>query len=164
MARPSAKFQIIGLDKMLSNLDNYYDKIVVELDNEMESAFVNMTTTAKQIFPNPENPKDKPEYSDIRSSIRYKKNKTLDYSLIAGRGSDPQNPKQALPAYIEFGTGRYFPQYPGKDKEWQTLAKEYYKNGRGWLRPSPYFYPTFTSWMRVLISNMQRILDRNERL
>jgi len=67
-------------------------------------------------------------------------------------------------SYIEFGTGRYFPNYPGKEKEWQDLARQYYKNGKGWMRPSPYFYPTVKSYFIILVNNLQRIFKKDERL
>jgi hypothetical protein len=82
----------------------------------------------------------------------------FSYELIAGKGSDP------MAAYIEFGTGKYFPQYPGKEPEWQKLAKQYYINGRGWMTPSPYFYPSVTSGIVSLVNNIKQIFKRNERL
>jgi hypothetical protein len=69
-----------------------------------------------------------------------------------------------MAAYIEFGTGRYFPQYPGKEKEWQDLAREFYVNGKGFMRPAPYLYPSVKSGLVSLLSNIKQIFARNERL
>ena len=80
------------------------------------------------------------------------------YQLSAGDPGDP------MAAYIEFGTGKYFPQYPGKEAEWQALAREYYVNGTGWMRPAPYFYPSVTSGLVSLQSNIKQVLKRDERL
>ena len=119
-----------------------------------------MATNAKQLFPDGRTGVrgQTQMYSEIRASIRSEKKMPFKYELIAGKGTDP------MPAYIEFGTGRYFPKYPGKEKEWQALAKEYYVNGRGWMMPSPYFYPSVTSGMVSLVNHIKQIFKRNERL
>jgi len=44
------------------------------------------------------------------------------------------------------------------------LAKQYYKNGKGWMYPSPYFYPSVTSGIVSLVNNIKQIFKRNERL
>lgn len=137
---------ITGIDKALSGVQSNYDKIIAEIDHEMNASVELMATNAKLAFE-----LDLPE---IRNSIRAKKNSFLNYSLIAGtKNSD-------LAAYIEFGTGKYFNLYPGKEKEWQKLAKNYYKNGKGVTRPHPYLYPSFTSGLVSLISNIKQVIKR----
>jgi len=137
---------ITGIDKALSGVQSNYDKIITEIDREMAASVEQMSTNAKIAFD-----LDIPE---IKQSIRSKKNKFLDYSLIAGTPNSP------LAAYIEFGTGRYFTLYPGKEKEWQELAYNYYKNGKGRTRPHPYLYPSFTSGLVSLISNIKQVIKR----
>lgn len=137
---------ITGIDKALNGVKSNYDNIVNEIDAEMYASVELMATTAKAAFE-----LDLPE---IRNSIRAKKNGFLNYSLIAGTGNSP------LAAYIEFGTGPFFKQYPGKEKEWQELAKNYYKNGKGVTRPHPYLYPSFKSGLVSLISNIKQVIKR----
>ena len=137
---------ITGIDKALSEVQLNYDKIITEIDHEMNASVELMVTNAKQAFE-----LDLPE---IRNSIMSKKNGFLNYSLIAGtKNSD-------LAAYIEFGTGKYFNLYPGKEKEWQELAKNYYKNGKGVTKPHPYLYPSFKSGLVSLISNIKQVIKR----
>jgi len=144
MARMTAT--ITGIDKALSGVKSNYDKIINEIDHEMNASVELMVTNAKAAFY-----LDVPE---VKQSIRSKKNGFLYYSLMAGKGNDP------LAAYIEFGTGRYFTLYPGKEKEWQDLAYNYYKNGKGVTRPNPYLYPAFKSGLVSLISNIKQVIKR----
>lgn len=141
---------IQGLRQTLFSLQKKADARFQEIDMELGAGVEMMATTAKSIF-SADNPQ-------IRASIRSIKVKPFMYELVAGYGDDP------MAAYIEFGTGRYFPQYPGKEAEWQALARQYYVNGEGWMRPAPYFYPSVKSGLVSLQSNIKQVLKRNERL
>jgi len=141
---------IKGLNKIISDLKSSSDNRLEEVDNEMYASTELMATVAKKIFSSPNN--------QIRNSIRAIKNRPFVYELIAGYGDDP------MAAYIEFGTGRYFPNYPGKEAEWQALARQYYVNGKGWMRPAPYMYPSVMSGLVSLQSNIKQVLNRDERL
>ena len=149
MARP-LNISIQGLTKTIQQLKAASDGRLKEVDMEMAAGTEMMATVAKGIFS-----ADNPE---IRASIRSNKVRPFVYELTAGYGDDP------MAAYIEFGTGKYFPQYPGKEAAWQALAREYYVNGRGWMRPAPYFYPSVISGLVSLQSNIKQVLDRDERL
>lgn len=143
-------FRIRGVDETFNKLNKSIEKINLQIDNEMAAGVEAMALNAKAIFSS--------DNAEIRASIRSKKVKDFSYELIAGRGDDP------MAAYIEFGTGRYFANYPGKEKEWQDLARQYYVNGKGWMRPAPYLYPSVTSGIVSLESNIKNILSKNERL
>ena len=159
MAKPLS-LKITGLNETFNALGSKVDAIKKEVDNEMAASVELMATTSKQLFPSGRASVkgETQKYAEIRASIRADKKMPFNYELIAGNGNDP------MPAYIEFGTGRYFPKYPGKEKEWQKLAKEYYINGKGWMMPSPYFYPSVTSGMAGLVNHIKQIFKRNERL
>lgn len=160
MARKTLNIRITGVEETFSKLKDKYNSAMQEVDREMGASIEQMATTAKSIFPNG-NPSIKGEtqkYAEIRASIRVEKNKPLNYTLISGKKGDDMS------AYIEFGTGRYFPRYPGKEKEWQNLAKDFYKNGKGWMYPSPYLYPSVTGGLISLVNNIKQIFKRNERL
>ena len=149
MAR-ALNINVQGLTKTISQLKAASDGRLKEVDMEMAAGTEMMATVAKGIFS-----ADNPE---IRASIRSNKVRPFVYELTAGYGDDP------MAAYIEFGTGKYFPQYPGKEAAWQALAREYYVNGRGWMRPAPYFYPSVISGLVSLQSNIKQVLDRDVRL
>jgi hypothetical protein len=160
MARSPLNIRITGVDATFATLKDKYNSAMMEVDREMAASTEQMATTAKSLFPGG-NAAIKGEtqiYAQIRATIRSEKIRPYSYSLVAGKSGDD------MPAYIEFGTGRYFPQYPGKEKEWQNLAKQYYKNGKGWMKPSPYFYPSVTSGVISLVNNIKQIFKRNERL
>jgi len=164
MAVKPLTYKITGINETFSNLNKVIDKRFEEIDNEMAANVEMMATIAKQKFPSPERTKERDKYTTIRASIRTKKNRDFNYSLIAGYGNNPKNPDHAMAAYIEFGTGRFFPLYIGKEKEWQELAKQYEINGRGWMMPSPYLYPAVKEGLVKLLATIKKILDRNERL
>lgn len=151
---------IQGLRQTIFALQQKADGRLKEIDMEMAAGVEQMATTAKSIFPsgNPLIKGQRTVYTKIRATIRSKKNFPYNYSLIAGTLIDP------MAAYIEFGTGKYFPQYPGKEAEWQQLASQYYVNGEGFMRPSPYFYPSVRSGLVSLQSNIKQVLKRDERL
>lgn len=159
MAKPLS-LKITGINETFNALKSKTDAIKNEVDNEMAASVELMATTAKQLFPSGRAAiKGQTQaYAQIRASIRADKKMPFSYELIAGKASDP------MAAYIEFGTGKYFPQYPGKEPEWQKLAKQYYINGRGWMTPSPYFYPSVTSGIVSLVNNIKQIFKRDERL
>jgi hypothetical protein len=138
--------RITGVNKALSGVKSNYDKIINEIDREVNASVELMATNAKSAF--------ELNLPEIRNSIRAKKNAFLYYSLIAGRSNSP------LAAYIEFGTGRYFSSYIGKEKEWQDLARNYYKNGKGKTPSHPYLYPSFKSGLVSLISNIKQVIKR----
>jgi len=160
MAKKTLNIRITGVQETFAKLKDKYNSAMMEVDREMAASTEQMATTAKSLFPGG-NAVIKGEtqiYAQIRATIRSEKIRPYSYSLVAGKSGDD------MPAYIEFGTGRYFPQYPGKEKEWQNLAKQYYKNGKGWMKPSPYFYPSVTSGVISLVNNIKQIFKRNERL
>ncbi len=164
MTTQPLKIRISGLEETFANLNKAVDKRFNEVDNEMAASVEMMATTAKQIFPSPEREKERDKYTAIRASIRSAKNADFNYTLSAGYGNDPKNPDHAMAAYIEFGTGRFFPLYIGKEKEWQDLALQYKRSGRGWMMPSPYFYPAVTQGFSKLMLAIKQILTRDERL
>ena len=151
---------IKGLRQTIAALKAAADDRLKEVDMEMAAGTELMATTAKRIFPtgNPNIKGQTRKYARIRGSITSIKNRPFVYTLTAGNEGDP------MAAYIEFGTGKYFPQYPGKDAAWQELARQYYINGEGMMRPAPYFYPSVISGLVSLQSNIKQVLDRDERL
>lgn len=47
-------------------------------------------------------------------------------------------------AYFEFGTGKYYLEYKSElTSEWQSIAADYFVNGKGRLDRKPYLYPSF---------------------
>jgi HK97 gp10 family phage protein len=64
-------------------------------------------------------------------------------------------------AYVEFGTGPNFKDYPGKSSLWKKLAADFFVDGSGKINPHPYFYPTVTKNIVKLQNNIKNILSKN---
>ena len=140
--------KISGLDQTLSNLKKRVDKIKLEIDAEMGASVETMATDAKRLLP--------AQYGALRSSISARKIADFKYMLSANKDYAP---------YVEFGTGDYAAKYvPSLEKEWQDLASQYYKNGKGTTDKSPYFYPSVTKGYKKLFETIKSILNRDERL
>lgn len=91
--------------------------------------------------------------SQIAQSIRaYPKNDGLTWSVDVG--------VEPMSAYIEFGTGRFVQVPPG----WENIAWHYYVNGKGYLRPFPYFYPAYYKgrrrYKKDLKDSLNYLIDR----
>jgi len=147
MAKGIANFKITGIKEALNKIDKNYNVILNTIDNEMEAGVLLMATNAKILF--------KPDLPEIRRSIRSVKYGFLNYALIAGTANDP------LAAYIEFGTGKYFSKYPGKEIEWQKLANIFYVDGKGRTYPQPYLYPAVKSGLVTMLSNIKNTINKN---
>ena len=62
-------------------------------------------------------------------------------------------------AYMEFGTGQFAERYlTDLPEEWQELAAQFYKNGRGMIPDQPYLYPAFAAERERLIRNIKEAL------
>lgn len=55
-------------------------------------------------------------------------------------------------AYMEFGTGVYVKVAP----EWKDYAWQFYVNGKGRLRATPYLYPAYTKHRKLLRQNFEK--------
>lgn len=62
--------------------------------------------------------------------------------------------QNALPmgAYIEFGTGVYVK----VADEWRDMAWQFYVNGKGRLRATPYMYPAFQKGRKIFIEALRK--------
>lgn len=62
--------------------------------------------------------------------------------------------QNALPmgAYIEFGTGVYVKVAP----EWKDMAWQFYVNGKGRLRATPYMYPAYVKGRKIFIEALRK--------
>lgn len=62
--------------------------------------------------------------------------------------------QNALPmgAYIEFGTGVYVK----VADEWRDMAWQFYVNGKGRLRATPYMYPAYVKGRKIFIEALRK--------
>lgn len=66
-----------------------------------------------------------------------------------------------LAAYIEFGTGASAAGYvPTLPKEFQTIARSYYINGKGTLIKQPFLLPSYFSEQPIFINKIKAIVKK----
>lgn len=116
---------------------------IAEVDAEIGAHAEMMATNAKNIVP--------VDTGRLKTSITAKKNSELDYTLVAGTD---------YAAYIEFGTGPYAASYvPTLSEEWQSIAKQFYVNGKGRMPARPYLYPSVEKYKESLTKVIESIIN-----
>ena len=141
------KLDMAAFNKSMNSLD----KAFVERLDKIEKAFVksmqDMEAQATAAAP-----VGKVNGGRLKNSINYKEIGKLSYEL---RADAP------YAAYVEFGTGQYFANYPGKDAYWQEIASKFKKNGQGRTDAQPFFYPTVNKNIAKLKTRIKTILSKN---
>lgn len=138
------KLDMAAFNKSMNSLD----KAFVERLDKIEKAFIksmkDMEVEAIAAAP--------VDTGKLKSSIHQVEVGKLSYQL---RADAP------YAAYVEFGTGQYFANYPGKDSYWQEIASKFKKNGQGRTDAQPFFYPTVNKNIAKLKTRIKTILSKN---
>ena len=138
------KLNMAAFNKSMNSLD----KAFVERLDKIEKAFIKsmqtMETEATAAAP--------VDTGRLKSSIKQVEVGKLSYQL---RADAP------YAAYVEFGTGQYFANYPGKEAYWQEIASKFKKNGQGRTDAQPFFYPTVNKNIAKLKTRIKTILSKN---
>ena len=139
------KVDMAAFNKSMNSLD----KAFVERLEKIEKAFVKSMETmeAEAIAAAPLG-----ETGRLKASIKKVEVGKLSYEL---RADAP------YAAYVEFGTGQYFANYPGKDAYWQEIASKFKKNEQGRTDAQPFFYPTVNKNIAKLKTRIKTILSKN---
>ena len=139
-----AKVDMNAFNKSLNSLD----KAFIERLDKIEKAFVksmkDMEAEATAAAP--------VDTGKLKQSIEWAEVGKLSYELRANTN---------YAAYVEFGTGQFFKNYPGKDAYWQDIAIRYKKNGQGKTDAQPFFYPTVNKNIAKLKNRIKTILSKN---
>jgi len=131
------------INKVLNELKDTVDDKTFMIDAEIAAQGEQMARNAKNIVP--------VDSGFLKGKISLKKNTFLNYELVA---------QSNYAAYVEFGTGSYAASYvPSLDEEWQTLAKQFYKNGAGRLPARPYMAPSIALYTPELVKQIKDILN-----
>jgi HK97 gp10 family phage protein len=141
------KLEIKAADfkKFEDNLKGIFAKKLSEIEVVSKKSMADMESEATAAAPVGKTNK-------LRSSINYKEVSKLSYELRAD---------ESYAAYVEFGTGPNFKDYPGKSTLWKKLAEEFYVDGSGKTNPHPFFYPTVTKNIQKLKQSIKLILSKN---
>lgn len=144
---------IKGLDKLMRSLSP--EGVQKSFDKPMKSYIKKVVSDAQSNAPSIvtriENGQAVQYPTNVGASI------TGSYSNGVGEINvgDPEGP------YIEFGTGRYASDLLGTyPKEWQDIAWDYYRNGKGNTIPAEYLYPAVKNNNNFLDQELQKALDK----
>ena len=144
-----AKININQLNSVLNSIDKAYITRIEKIEIQFKKSIDKMASDAKQdapigvLGPTP---------GRLADSINWDEVGKLSYQL---RADAP------YAAYVEFGTGKYFSNYPGKDAYWQDIASKYKVNGKGRTPSQPFFYPNVNKELTKLITRIGKILSQN---
>jgi len=151
------KVNITQLNSVLNSIDKAYVTRISKIEQQFKKSIDRMANDAKRDAPigllksYPNGPQgDHP--GQLADSIYWEEIGKLSYQL---RADAP------YAAYVEFGTGKHFSKYPGKDAYWQGIAKEFKVNGKGWTKAQPFFYPNVNKELNKLITRVGKILSQN---
>jgi HK97 gp10 family phage protein len=136
--------KITGLDALLKRLENASDDILEDTNAAIADWASNVELVAKSRRP-----------VDLSGITITKVVKPFDAEVTASSGATP------YAAYQEFGTGTFAASYVGSlPDEWQALARQFYVNGQGRVRPQPYMYPAAVVARQKFINEIKDILNR----
>ena len=133
------------IKKIDNNIQDIINKKIIEVEKTARDSMKNMQAEATALAPTGKTGK-------LKSSINWNEVAKLSYELRADVD---------YAAYVEFGTGPQFKNYPGKEEFWQKKAKEFYKTGKGKTYPRAFFYPTVTKNIIKLKEKIKNILSKN---
>jgi len=151
------KVNITQLNSVLNSIDKAYVTRISKIEQQFKKSLQKIANDAKadapigvlKSYPNgplgehPGQPADSIDWEEVGN---------LSYQLKADT---------PYAAYVEFGTGPNFKDYPGKDEYWQKIASNYKVNGKGWTRAQPFFYPNVNKELPKLIRRIGKILSQN---
>lgn len=152
-----AKVNINQFNSVLNSIDKAYISRLDKIEKQFKKSMQKIANNAKADAPigllrsYPDGPQG-PHPGQLADSIDWKEVGKLSYQLEAD---------VPYAAYVEFGTGPNFKNYPGKDAYWQEIAKNYRVNGKGWTPAQPFFYPNVNKELPKLITRIGKILSQN---
>jgi hypothetical protein len=140
-----AMSSISSFNKFITNLKQTINEKLDEVDAEIGASVEEMATKAKGLATTDV------QGVSIAQGIKVQKNEKLSYTL---KSTNPYS------AYFEFGTGKYAATYvPNLDEEWQVLAREYFKNGKGTIPDRPFLYPSVKAVFPKMVKRINNILN-----
>ena len=142
--------KVKGLDKALANLDKKNQAIIDAVKDTLANAATDIEIQA--IRDAPSSWEGQP--LNIKQKIDKKSSKN---GLFWKVGLDVPSTGEQWEAWMEFGTGlsaREILSNPQYSKEIRTLARTYYRNGKGRIIGQPYLMPSFFRNTANLVTDM----------
>jgi hypothetical protein len=137
-------FKVQGLDKVLASIDSYSNKVQDQIDDTLKATAEDIVTEAKTLV--------RVDDNNLRSNINY-----VDEPFSKLIRSQAE-----YSAYIEFGTGANVdvPNIEGMDLP--AYAMTFFVNGKGRIRPHPFFFPAIQAETRKLPGIIDKILKNTK--
>jgi hypothetical protein len=137
-------FKVQGLDKVLASIDNYSNKVQDQIDDTLTATAFDIETEAKTLAPIDD--------SNLRQNIGF----------VNERFAKALYSNAAYSAYIEFGTGANVdvPNIEGMDLP--AYAMTFFVNGKGRIRPHPFFFPAIQAETKKLPGIIEKILKNTK--
>lgn len=141
------KLKITGQKELFRALAKFGEEAESLVDRATKSAATRIADDAKNAAPRDLNLGEKWRETNIPQGINVAKEGRLFYTVNV----------QDVPiaAYFEFGTGAYIDIPP----EWAHIAWEFYKNGKGTIKPKAFFYPAFTKGKVTYEAQLKALLE-----
>jgi hypothetical protein len=151
---------IVGVNKLLSDINKYSTDIQNRIAAELEDAARNVQDKAAQDAQNKVVPLSygavdsrgndtKYNVKNFSGMITFNPISKFKYEIIAGH---------PMSAYFEFGTGTtVFDGETWVDEELRQYAFQFYVNGRGTIMPAPFLFNNFYEERIKLINELKRI-------
>ena len=138
----ASEMNVFGIDKLITELKNYSEKINNDINNRVKEAALNVESRAKMDCP--------VDMGTLRASIN-----TRPIKDDEGYGWEVFTPLEYAP-YVEFGTGTRvsiptgYEEYAMQFKGQKSIAG---------MNAQPYLIPNFEMEKMALIENMKKIIS-----
>lgn len=140
MAKSFAAFEATGLKELLAGVDKVAGNVVKELDLEMEASAKQIVRSAKRNAPK--------DLGDLVNAISDKKNKALDYEVVANKFFAP---------FVEFGTGTEVDVPSGLE----DYAMQFYRGPGVNIPAQPFLFPAYEEERKKLVDRIKKELLNN---
>lgn len=151
-----------GLDKALADLDKKSDVIIKSVKDSLANAATDIEIEATRNAPTSYQIGDKRiDLSFIRQKID---KKSSNNGLLWQVGVDVPTSGEQWEAWMEFGTGlsaREILSNPQYSQEVRTLARTYYRNGKGRIIGQPFLMPAFFRNTANLVQEIENEINKD---
>ena len=138
----ASEMNVFGIDKLITELKNYSEKVNNDINNSVKAAALNVETKAKMDCP--------VDMGILRSSIN-----TRPIKDDEGYGYEVFTPLEYAP-YVEFGTGTRVSIPTG----YEEYAEQFWSRNTEWagMNAQPYLIPNFEMEKANLMANLKKIV------
>jgi HK97 gp10 family phage protein len=138
----ASEMNVFGIDKLITELKNYSEKVNTALNNSVKEAATNVETRAKMDCPAP--------MGTLRASIQKRPiqdNEEYGWEVYTLLEYAP---------YVEFGTGTRVSIPTG----YEEYAEQFWSHNEEWvgMNAQPYLIPNFEMEKMALIENIKKII------